>query len=111
GNDVGRVGVRILGAIFGIVVDGISAGCAEVGASSAARSVTAADILDIVARTAPAVMRMTTITPSPQAVALLFTSWGSIADTRSARLLPIGLEKRCSCISGLEECHNPPASR
>ena len=55
-------------------------------------------------------MRVTTITPSPQ-VALLFTSSGSVADTRSARLLPIGLEKRCSCVSALEERHKPPASR
>ena len=86
-------------------------GVRVIGASGAARSVTAADILDIVARTAPAVMRVTTITPSPQAVALLFTSSGSVADTRSARLLPIGLEKRCSCVSALEERHKPPASR
>jgi hypothetical protein len=111
GNDVDGVGVRILGAVFGIVVDGISADRVEVGVSGAARSVTAADILGIVARTAPAVMRVTMMTPSPQAVALLFKSWGSVADTRSARLLPIGLEKRCSCVSALEERHKPPASR
>jgi hypothetical protein len=110
-NDVDGVGLRILGAVFGIVVDSISSGRVEVGGLGAARSVTAADILGIVARTAPAVMRVTTITPSPQAVALLFTSSGSVADTRSARLLPIGLEKRCSCVSALEERHKPPASR
>jgi hypothetical protein len=74
GNDVDGVAVRILGAVFGIVVGGISADRVEIGASGATRSVTAADILGIVARTAPAVMRVTTITPSPQAVALLFTS-------------------------------------
>jgi len=109
-NDVDGVGLRILGVVFGIVVDNISAGRVEVGALGGTRSVTAADILGIVARTAPAVMRVTTITPSPQ-VALLFTSSGSVADTRSARLLPIGLEKRCSCVSALEERHKPPASR
>src|SRR5262249_37968074 len=111
GNDVDGVGVRILGAVFGIVVDGISAERVEVSASGAAPSVTAADIIGSVARTAPAVMRLTMMTPSPQALALLFKSWGSVGDTRSARLLPIGLEKRCSCVSALEECHKPPASR
>src|SRR5262249_3050257 len=95
-NDVDGVGLRILGAVFGIVVDSISAGCVEVGALGA-RSVTAADILGIVARTAPAVMRATTTTPSPHAEALLFKRSGSVAATRSARLLPIELEKRCSC--------------
>jgi len=60
-NDVGGVGLRIL-----VVVDSV-----EVGALGAARSVTAADILGIVARTAPAVMRVTTTTPSPQPKALL----------------------------------------
>jgi hypothetical protein len=65
-NDVDEVGLRILGAVFGIVVDSV-----EVGALGAARSVTAADILGIVARTAPAVMRVTTTTPSPQPKALL----------------------------------------
>ena len=65
-NDGGGVGLRILGAVFGIVVDSV-----EVGALGAARSVTAADILGIVARTAPAVMRVTTTTPSPQPKALL----------------------------------------
>ena len=65
-NDVDGVGLRILGVVFGIVVDNISAGRVEVGALGGTRSVTAADILGIVARTAPAVMRVTTITPSPQ---------------------------------------------
>jgi hypothetical protein len=111
GDDADGVVSGILGAVFGIVVDSISAGRVEGGALAAARSVTEPDILGIVARTAPAVMKMTTITPSTQAVALLFKSPGSIADTRSARLLPIGLEKRCSCVSALEERHKPPASR
>jgi len=65
-NDVDGVDLRILGAVFGIVVDSISSGRVEVGGLGAARSVTAADILGIVARTAPAVMRVTTITPSPK---------------------------------------------
>src|SRR5262249_19340633 len=106
-DDGDEVGLRILGAVFGIVVVSISAGRVKVGALGVAR------ILGIVARTAPALMRVTTTTPSPQAVALLFTRSGSVAATRSARL-PSGLEKRCPCVSAgakLEDRHKPPASR